>query len=165
MWQYAENSRTPLSEVEAFCGSILNKRGSQTRRQRDSSIKLKEEVDRMMSWVAELIRDRGSEGSNVQPPSSLDGKEDAAEEDSRKREAVIQLCLACVTIGSTNDTRVGNVTRHREPTTSLVSFRVLAACCLLREFNALKRTTAEKTGGGFVGVSGGGGRRTTLPFR
>jgi hypothetical protein len=46
MWQFSENPRRPLTEVEAFCGTVLNKTGSQTRRQREASIKLKEEVDR-----------------------------------------------------------------------------------------------------------------------
>ena len=37
MWQFSENPRKHITEVEVFCGFILNKRGSQTRRQRVAS--------------------------------------------------------------------------------------------------------------------------------
>ncbi|UKZ81885.1 hypothetical protein TrVFT333_009661 [Trichoderma virens FT-333] len=54
MWQFSDSPRVPIREVEAFCGSILNPKGSQTRRQRDSSIKLKEEMDRIMNFLRSL---------------------------------------------------------------------------------------------------------------
>ncbi|KAF4336323.1 RNA-directed RNA polymerase [Fusarium beomiforme] len=90
MWDFSENPRKPLTEVEVFCGFILNKRGAQTRSQGDSSIKLKEETDRIMTWIAKQIRDRGV-GDGAETLST------ATEADgvpSRWREDVVELCWA-----------------------------------------------------------------------
>lgn len=64
IWEFSESPRTCLDEVEFFCGSILNKNSSQTRRQRDLSIKLKEEADRTMAWTVKLMRERGAVGKS-----------------------------------------------------------------------------------------------------
>lgn len=129
MWQFSENPRKPISEVEVFCGFILNKRGSQTRRQRDSSIKLHEEMDRVMTWIVSLIRERG---------------------DSTTQERVLELCWACVLVGCAKNTK-GIEAYHGDGT--LQGFRVVAACCLLREVNSLsKLVDGEATSGGYVGV-------------
>ena len=144
MWQFSDNPRTPISEVEAFCGFILNKRGSQTRRQRDSSIKLREEMDRVSTWIVNEIRERG---------------------ESTSQEDVVELCLACVQVGCIKDT-TGTVLHHGNG--DMYSFRVLAACCLIREVNGLMRKAEDDHGGGgLVGVSGGGQqqRHMTLALR
>ncbi|RSL70472.1 hypothetical protein CEP51_012190 [Fusarium floridanum] len=76
------------TQVEVFCSFILNKRGSQTRRQRDSSIKLKEEIDRIMKWIVKLIRDRGQD-SNAE---TLGTMTDISSAPNRWREDVVELC-------------------------------------------------------------------------
>lgn len=141
MWDFSDNPRVPLSEVEVFCGFILNKRGSQTRRQRDSSIKLHDETDRIMSWIVSMIRSR---------------------DDSVTKEQVVELCLACVLVGCVEDTRG---VEGYSGTGELQSFKVVAACCLLREMTGLTRAVDAEIGGGYVGVGGGGGQGIILPFR
>jgi hypothetical protein len=144
MWQFLDNPRTPISEVEAFCGFVLNNRGSQTRRQLDSSIKLREEMGRVSTSIVNEIRERG---------------ESASQED------VVELCLACAQVGCIKDT-TGTVLPHGNG--DMRSFRVLAACSLIREVNALmRRAEDDHSGGGFVRVSGGGQqqRHMTLALR
>ena len=43
----ADHPNQPLEELEVFIGFIMNKRGAQTHRQRDRSIKLKDEFERI----------------------------------------------------------------------------------------------------------------------
>ncbi|KAL7623670.1 hypothetical protein AAE478_005222 [Parahypoxylon ruwenzoriense] len=57
---YADNTSKRLTELEVFTGCIFNKNGVQTRRQRDKSIRLKDDYDRISKWVRDLIRKRGS---------------------------------------------------------------------------------------------------------
>lgn len=152
MWQFAEHPRKPISEVEAFCGSILNKTGSQTRRQRDSSIKLKEEMDGIMGWIVKLIRDRGS-GEDA---SSVGG-----EMPQRWAEESVELCWACVAVGCMEDTK----SDVYHGTGKLQSFRAVAASCLARELDALA-TKTEGGSGGYVGVSSGAQRgKVVIPMR
>ncbi|KAM0414583.1 hypothetical protein ACHAPT_013578 [Fusarium lateritium] len=166
MWQFSENARSCLSEVEVFCGFILNKRGGQTRRQRDSSIKLKEEIDRVMTWIVKQIRDRGV-GNDAETMSTVTESSAAP---NQWREDVVELCWACVAVAC--------IPKEHAPlvyhgTGELQSFRVVAACCLLKELNNLVQKMDASSGGGFVGVGGGrggrggrrGGKQMTLPLR
>jgi hypothetical protein len=165
MWHFSENPRAPLTEVEVFCGFILNKRGAQTRRQGDSSIKLKEEIDRIMTWIVKQIRDRGvGDGAET-----LSTATDADAAPSRWREDVVELCWACVAVACIRKEFAPIVYRG---TGELESFRIVAACCLLKELNNLARKMEISAGGGFVGVGrgsrGGRGRGTAgmiLPIR
>ncbi|KAM0339684.1 hypothetical protein ACHAPQ_001499 [Fusarium lateritium] len=165
MWHFSENARSSLTEVEVFCGFILNKRGAQTRRQGDSSIKLKEETDRIMTWIAKQIRDQGV-GDGAETLSTATG---ADETSSRWRQDAIELCWACVAVGCINKE---NAPLVYHGTGELESFRIVAACCLLKELNSLVMKMDVLAGGGYVGVgrggrSGRGGRggSTTLPIR
>ncbi|KPM36328.1 hypothetical protein AK830_g10255 [Neonectria ditissima] len=135
MFDYSENPRSPLTEVEVFCGFILNKRGGQTRRQRDSSIKLKEEIDRVMTWIVKVIRDRGMGNDDTASNLSV----------AQGRESVIELCWACLAIGCIKD--VGASPLYHG-TGELQSFRVVAACCLVKELNALVLNMNASTAGG-----------------
>jgi hypothetical protein len=94
MWHFSENPRSCLTEIEVFCGFILNKRGSQTARQRDSSIKLKEEIDRIMTWFVKMIRDQGQR-TDLETLSTTTETSSAPD---RRREDVIELCWACVAV-------------------------------------------------------------------
>ncbi|KAM5379841.1 hypothetical protein ACJA88_005269 [Fusarium oxysporum] len=152
MWDFSENPRAPLTEVEVFCGFILNKRGAQTRRQGDSSIKLKEEIDRIMTWMVKQIRDRGvGDGAET-----LSAATDADAAPSRWREDVVELCWACVAVACIRK-EFAPIVYHG--TGELESFRVVAACCLLKELNNLARKMEVSAGGGFVGVGRGRGGR------
>ncbi|KAL6901256.1 RNA dependent RNA polymerase domain-containing protein [Trichoderma evansii] len=165
MWQFSSNPRVPVTEVEAFCGSILNPKGSQTRRQRDSSIKLKDEMDGVMSHVVKLIGDRSGGVTNFDDVLSTMNDDDEIGE--RKAMNAIELSWACMVVG--NDKSWDKSYRRDEP--KLESFRVVAACCLVKELNDL--LTRKNWGrvlrrsGGFVGVSQGYPNRQhgSLPMR
>ncbi|KAK7429551.1 hypothetical protein QQZ08_003930 [Neonectria magnoliae] len=152
MFDYSENPRSPLTEVEVFCGFILNKRGGPTRRQRDSSIKLKEEIDRVMTWMVKLIRDRGTSNDDTTSNFSV----------AHGKESVIELCWACLAIGCIKDAGASPLYHG---TGELRSFQVVAACCLVKELNALVQNMAVNTAGGFVGVGRGRGRTMNLAMR
>lgn len=142
MWDFSDNPRKPLREVEVFCGFVFNNRGSQTRRQRDTSVKLKDETDRIMAWIVGMIRERGESA----------GKEDA-----------VELCLACLQVGCVKDT--GDVDGY-SGSGDVSSFKVLAACCLLKEMTGLANAVGEEKGGGYVGVGGGAKKNSySLPLR
>lgn len=151
MWQFSSNPRVPITEVEAFCGSILNPKGSQTRRQRDSSIKLKDEMDSVMNHVVKLISDRSGGATNVDDGLSVASDDD--EHGERKAMDAIELSWACMIVG--ND-KSWNKKYHRDEP-KLESFRVVAACCLIKELNDLLTrknwVRVLKKSGGFVGVS------------
>ncbi|RDA84822.1 hypothetical protein CP532_3158 [Ophiocordyceps camponoti-leonardi (nom. inval.)] len=181
MTQFSGDVRSRLSEVEAFCGSLLNKRGSQTRRQRDLSIKLLEETDRVTRWIVGLIRrgdktsrDRGDydgddndfddDDDEEGGVDLYDGQDAAVEtngdkaaagkvtEDLSKREKVVQLCWACLVAGCVTETEGETYARDNS---EMKSFRVVAAACLLRELKLLQAVVQDvKGGGGYVGVSG-----------
>ncbi|QUC19185.1 uncharacterized protein UV8b_03426 [Ustilaginoidea virens] len=114
MWHFSDNPRKSLSEADVFCGSVLNLRGRQTRQQRDTSKKLKDEADRLMTWVSKLIRNQNS----------------GDEPDTGKEEAV-QLCMTCVVVGCATEER-------NSKQDQLHSFRVVAAACLLKEMADLR---------------------------
>ncbi|KAH6976978.1 RNA dependent RNA polymerase-domain-containing protein [Ilyonectria sp. MPI-CAGE-AT-0026] len=152
MFDYSDNPRSSLTEVEVFCGFILNKRGGQTRRQRDSSIKLKEEIDRVMTWIVKLMRNRET-GSDAETMASR------VPEGS---EAVVELCWACLAIGCISEASASPPSYHGS--CELRSFRVVAACCLVKEFNLLMNDV-EVGSGGYVGVRGGGSGRTMTVVR
>jgi hypothetical protein len=116
-----------ISELEVFTGSIFNKLGVQTRRQRDKSIQLKDEFDRIAKWTTAMIRDRKTEISgehtlNVQPMMHSDDS--------------LILSIACLHVGmmdSETGTRAGP--RGIE---ELQSFKVIAACCVIKELDLAK---------------------------
>ncbi|PON25180.1 hypothetical protein TGAM01_v205866 [Trichoderma gamsii] len=165
MWQFSSNPRVPITEVEAFCGSILNPKGSQTRRERDSSIKLKDEMDNVMSHMVKLISDRSGVATNADDAVSVMSDDDEIGE--RKAMNAIELSWACMIVGN-DKTHDKN---HRQDEPKLESFRVVAACCLVKELNDLltRKNWGRmlKTSGGFAGVSSGHRNRQhgPLPIR
>ncbi|GKU00726.1 rna-dependent rna polymerase 1 [Fusarium langsethiae] len=169
MWHFSENPRVPLTEVEVFCGFILNKRGAQTRRQGDASMKLKEEIDRTMTWIVKQIRDRRV-GDGAETLTTMTEADEAT---SRWGEDVVELCWACVAVSCIKKENAPDVYHANG---ELESFRIVAASCLVKELNSLTRTMKTAAGGGFVGVGRGGrsgrggrggrgGKNLTLPIR
>ncbi|RYP16074.1 hypothetical protein DL765_005332 [Monosporascus sp. GIB2] len=146
---YSEHASVPISEVEVFTGCIFNKTGTQTRRQRDRSIRLKDEFDRIAKWTQSVIRKQKIE-------SRVD--DDADDDDDGHTEAGVsglELSVACLREGCAPSrgvagSRTGKVFQ---------SFKVIAASCALRELDfAIKRQEiaagASVMGGGYVGVNG-----------
>jgi hypothetical protein len=154
MAQFSTHPTKPLTELEVFIGNVLNKSGVQTHRQRDSSIKLKDEMGRIATWITRQMRKvshdpAGTAGPDAPAPTGYQTKFDN-----------LHLCLACVHAGC-EETTGPRESRYED----MQSFRVVAACSLLSEISVFETAGqpqhAGRGGGGFVGVSGGshGGRQ------
>lgn len=124
MDNFSEHPINPISELEVFIGYIINKTGVQSRRQRERSIKLKDEFDRIATWITSQMRPHGD---NINP---VDSYETGFE--------VLELCLACVCLrGSEGHQRAA---RHRRGGyDELKSFRVVAASALMAELDLLEK--------------------------
>ncbi|VUC36452.1 unnamed protein product [Clonostachys rosea] len=152
MYQFSENPRRPISEVEVFCGFILDRHGKQTRRQRDLSSKLREEIDRTMSWIVKQIQEP---------------EVDEGEDGFSRQKGVLELCWACLVVGCTDDNEKIN---GEYVIGGLKSFKILAAGCMFKQLelflSMISGKEEEPATGGFVGVRGGrGGKKMMLPLR
>ncbi|OJJ50415.1 hypothetical protein ASPZODRAFT_164365 [Penicilliopsis zonata CBS 506.65] len=134
MNEYSDHPINPISELEVFIGFIINKTGVQTHRQRDRSIRLSEEFERISAWiVSQMRRSRGDTASVL----SYSGEFDA-----------LELCLACVHVGVQQDQGT-SFRRRRDVYGDIKSFKVVAACALLAELDDIEK---EREGGGYIGV-------------
>ncbi|KAK7731804.1 hypothetical protein SLS53_008625 [Cytospora paraplurivora] len=134
MVKYSGHPTKPLTELEAFIGNILNKSGVQNNRQRDNSIKLRTEFDRISTEITAQMR-RVRHDSDVAQPTGYQTKFDN-----------LHLCMACLHAGCERTTGQRE-SRHED----MQSFRVIAACALLAELGKFER---GRHGGGYVGVRG-----------
>ncbi|GLA40306.1 hypothetical protein AnigIFM63309_007923 [Aspergillus niger] len=125
---YSEHPIDPLSELEVFIGSVMNKGGVQTRRQRDQSNKLADEFDRISTWIVGQMR-AGS--SSESPITSLS--------DQLKP---LEFCLACIHVGG--ESNKDPARRRREVYGEIKSFRVVAACALLFELDLIEKGRKRK---------------------
>lgn len=116
MKTYSEHPLRPMSELEAFIGNILGARGSQSKRQRDLSVPMKEAFDRDVAFIVDCIR-----GNN--------GEDDGDSDDEYEYEA-LERSIACFEVSLGEATRVAQGGRKNEP---LVSFRDIAAAECLKE--------------------------------
>lgn len=123
----SENPVVPISELEIVTGFVFNKSGVQTRRQRDTSAKLKDEFDRISRWVEAVICRRPMQQKNEINSDDEKGndndhkKDDAADQDED--------------MGSSNSSSNGGqaTTRIAETTaskTAMTSPLELAMACL-----------------------------------
>ncbi|KAL2195585.1 RNA dependent RNA polymerase-domain-containing protein [Corynascus similis CBS 632.67] len=128
----AEQPNQPLTELEVFVGFIMNRTGSQTPRQRDRSIKLKDEFERIASWITNQMRKPCTVSGCT---SELDG---------------LELCLACLYVGCEKRMRAIRP-GQRSSARDLESFKVVAAAALTEEL-----TTIERQRGHQEYVYGGG---------
>lgn len=132
MYEWSEHPTQPLRELEVIVGFIINKTIVASRRQRERSQKLRDEFERISTWISDRMRDPSSLGARTKETDALD------------------LCLACVFMGGrTGDRRA--VVRGRIGGADLESFRVVAACALLRELELFEQGVK---GGSYVGVKG-----------
>ncbi|KAF9874428.1 RNA-dependent RNA polymerase [Colletotrichum karsti] len=164
---FADNYMKPLTEVEVFCGSIFNKTGAQTRRQKDNSKKLKAEFDRLSEWLVAQMRrkvrnpeqESGSAVFGAASQISAHGDDPIARILAPNKEA-LEMSYACLMVGLTRSEDV-----DEKP---LQSFKVIAASVVLKELTELANRVRggrmvaptneyHGSGGGFVGVSSGPG--------
>lgn len=131
-YQYSEHPIRPISELEVFIGNIINRSGVQSNRQRDNSIKLRDEFARISSWITGRMRKSSHETrSGYELPHDN-----------------LHLCFACVHAGGEKDPGLKSSDHE-----NMQSFRVLAACALLSELGACEM--GRRGGGGYVGVRNG----------
>jgi hypothetical protein len=116
--EYSDHATKEITELEVFTGTIFNKTGVQTRRQRDGSLRLKDEFDRILQWTASMIRKR----------------------DHSSRDCLV-LSMACLEVGNMRMQRAVQLGKGRYGD-DLQSFRVIAACCAMRELDVVSRGAA-----------------------
>jgi hypothetical protein len=117
----AEQPHQPLRELEVFVGFIVNKAGVQTHRQRDRSVKLKDEFERITTWITREMRN----------PTSISGHTSTLD--------ALELCLACLNIGCERVYKEVAHPGHRSSSQDIESFKVVAATALLRELRVLEK--------------------------
>jgi hypothetical protein len=118
MKNYSEHPLRPMSELEAFIGNILGAQGSQSKRQRDLSVPMKEAFDRDVAFIVGCIRGNGDEEWEDVDSESGDGNR------------ALERSIACFEVSLGEAMRVVRGGRKNEP---LVSFRYIAAAVCLKE--------------------------------
>lgn len=122
--EYSDHASMGITELEVFTGSIFNKTGVQTRRQRDKSIQLKDEFDRIAQFITSLIRK-----SSVADTEPCDG---------------LTLSIACLAVG--NMLTPSTVVARGRAEDDYKSFKVIAACCAIRELDKEIRNSERDAG-------------------
>lgn len=105
MLTYSTHPNHFVSEVEVFCGSILGKNGAQSKRQRESSVSMKDKHERDVAYTVACIT-QGDQNDN--------------------RAEALERSIACLTVAC-------SPARARRKVGSLVSFGWVAAAVCLRE--------------------------------
>ncbi|KAI0180770.1 RdRP-domain-containing protein [Hypoxylon sp. FL1284] len=139
---YSDNYTSEITELEIFTGYLFNKSGVQTRRQRDKSLGLKDEFDRISKNFERVIRmktvelgeDNGvdddddeddDDGSQAGLVSSSSGSDS---DDPLKQDlSALELSIACLHIGTLKSKKFGRSSSEFQ------SFRIIAAQCVLSE--------------------------------
>ncbi|KAI1754947.1 RNA dependent RNA polymerase-domain-containing protein [Xylaria castorea] len=156
---YSDHASKGITELEVFTGTIYNKSGIQTRRQRDTSMRLKDEFDRITKWVEGLIRKHDMKVSKDLPGGVEGDPHDIYDEstDSETEFTALELSIACLHAGIV---RHGRRNVNKRNADDFESFKVIAAHCALRELEIAiqQRDIAEGAtimSGGFPGVRSG----------
>ena len=123
---YSNHPTQSLTELEVFTGSIFNPSGVQTRRQRDRSLQLKDEFERIARWIENLIRRRNVNAGKI------DGDTAAGSEDPL---AALNLSIACFEVSLWNEKR-GHRSRSGRTADDYQSFKIVSACCAIKELDA-----------------------------
>ncbi|KAL5396190.1 hypothetical protein PMIN03_012983 [Paraphaeosphaeria minitans] len=132
---YSPHPTQPLTELEVFTGNMFSTSGILTRRQRDRSLQLKDEFDRIARWVENLIRRRTTVASTQQDDSTV------APEDPMD---ALMMSIACLEASQSKGTH-GDRFTHGRWTSEYQSFQIISACCVIRELNvAARRAEAEE---------------------
>ncbi|KAI0885091.1 RdRP-domain-containing protein [Annulohypoxylon maeteangense] len=139
---YSDNFTQGLTELEVFTGCIFSKSGIQTRRQRDKSIRLKDEYDRIAKWIEGLIRKkevplREGEDADADEFNDQPTDHDASGLGSSLGPSALDLSIACLHVSTKQSDNTGR------SKIDLQSFRIVAAQCALTELDlALARQEA-----------------------
>ncbi|KAF2870449.1 RNA dependent RNA polymerase-domain-containing protein [Massariosphaeria phaeospora] len=139
---YSSHATARLTELEVFTGAIFTASGIQTRRQRDQSLRLKDEFDRIAAWAEAMMRKKQQPQATTAKPASASARDDGENDDDEaaraKRLETLVLSIACLNVGCRAKTggplksRGGGMGRVDD---EVWSFRVVAACCVIRELD------------------------------
>jgi hypothetical protein len=153
--QYAQQIHHPLPEVDVFCGQIFNRTGMQTRRQRDAASKLRDDSTRNTDWLVRQIQSGGDlptttisssltadDRYSVDGGVPLGGGGGGGRGGGRFNRQALELALACL---FTTEMRKDFPECYTGDGLGS-SFKIVAACCLIRELAALRE--AWRQGGG-----------------
>ncbi|KAI3323950.1 RdRP-domain-containing protein [Xylariaceae sp. AK1471] len=157
---FSDHSSKGITELEVFTGTIFNKSGIQTRRQRDASTRLKDEFDRITKWVEGLIRKHDVKSSRDPHDGIEDDSHDGYDQESASPDTeytALELSFACLRQGVV---RADNTGANKRSVGNFVSFKIIAAHCALRELEIARnqRDIAEGAAfmsGGYPGVRSG----------
>ncbi|KAK3935151.1 RNA dependent RNA polymerase-domain-containing protein [Diplogelasinospora grovesii] len=130
MMDCSQHPTQPLKELEVVVGFILNRKGVQTSRQRDRSVKIRDEFERITTWILQQMR------NPVTPPSGVTTDLDT-----------LELCLACVNVACLsefNQDMGGQYWSYRTAARNVRSFKIVAASALLRELDLLEGNKGQK---------------------
>lgn len=132
----SDHAAKRITELEVFTGSIFNKSGAQTRRQRDRSIRLKDEFDRITQWAEAMIRKKGTKVSD-----------DANKEQQLSADpgGALVLSIACLNVGIAKERQSARLGSGRSEE-QFQSFKIIAACCAVRELDAAINRKLAATG-------------------
>ncbi|KAI1214371.1 RdRP-domain-containing protein [Annulohypoxylon truncatum] len=143
---YSDNFTKGLTELEVFTGCIFSKSGIQTRRQRDKSIRLKDEYDRIAKWVEGVIRKkevkmREDEDNDSHADADELNDEPASRDvtnlDPGLALSALELSIACLHVSTEQSDNFGR------SKVDFQSFKIVAAQCALTELDlALARQEA-----------------------
>ncbi|KAL8823259.1 MAG: hypothetical protein Q9191_006023 [Dirinaria sp. TL-2023a] len=111
MFEYSTHPPHYISEVEVFSGVIIGKHGAQNKRQRESSVSMKEKHERDVEYTVRSI---------------LQGEDNSGTAEALERS------IACLWVGC-------NVVRPRKKVGTLVSFGWVAAAACLKEVEKFRR--------------------------
>ena len=109
MQSYSPHPSHTISEVEVFGGNILGKNGAQSKRQRESSVDMKDKHERDVAYTVLCIKQ---------------GENDSSGEEALERS------VACLYVATTS-------TKVRKKVGRLVSFGWIAAAVCLKEVEKL----------------------------
>ncbi|MCJ1395918.1 hypothetical protein MMC18_008804 [Xylographa bjoerkii] len=104
-----------ITELEVFIGNIVGKTHGQTKRQREASMNMREDYERLVEFIVSQIRNKGA------------GREEALERS-----------IACMALGLEDDGASDPAWRGRS---QLMSFRWIAASVCLQEVERLQKST------------------------
>ena len=130
---FSDHATMRITELEVFTGTIFNKFGVQTRRQRDKSIALKDEFERIEHWTENMIRKR-----NIEPSDETRHEGHGAGSDD-----ALPLSVACLIVGCMKQQTQGGKRPRQDDT--FQSFKVVAACCAMKELDAAKNRLLAST--------------------
>ncbi|KAH7312571.1 RNA dependent RNA polymerase-domain-containing protein [Stachybotrys elegans] len=130
--EYSDYATMTITELEVFTGTVFNRSGIQTRRQRDKSVRLKDDFNNVAQWAESMIR-------RLQDTAAEDGSQRERTVEEIKR--ALSSSITCLKVGCEEERWAQAQWGRTEA--KFQSFKVIAACCVVKEMGALERLPAK----------------------